>query len=333
MQKYQKLGDFGDDGRSYGLATDTASQWFKELDGGVIAEAGYTVRAACEDYVQAKRDDGADSKADEIEARFKRYVYPEPIAKVALSKLRATHVAAWLRDRLQTALDQIKSDDERVLRAKRSTVDRDVTPLRAALNRAHDRGLIASDIAWRNELKALKSAGNKRDVYLTKADRKRLVAKAEPVVRSFLEALRLLPLRPGAVAQLKVRDFDARRSTLNIGKDKGHTRRITLPAKIAAFLAKCAKGKGADDPLIDYRGAVWNKDAWKKPVKQAVNAAKLPENVTAYALRHSLISDLVTAGTPLLSIAQLSGTSVAMIEAHYGHLHPQSGADALAGLV
>jgi hypothetical protein len=35
-------------------------------------------------------------------------------------------------------------------------------------------------------------------------------------------------------------------------------------------------------------------------------------------LRHSTITDLVTAGLPLLQIAQISGASVETIERHYG---------------
>ncbi len=49
-------------------------------------------------------------------------------------------------------------------------------------------------------------------------------------------------------------------------------------------------------------------------------------------MRHSVITDLVTGGLDLLTVAQLSGTSVAMIEKHYGHLRADHAAAALAGL-
>jgi site-specific recombinase XerD len=63
-----------------------------------------------------------------------------------------------------------------------------------------------------------------------------------------------------------------------------------------------------------------------------VTAAKLPQAATAYSLRHSVITDLVTAGLDLLTIAQISVTSVAMIERHYGHLRQHYAAQALATL-
>ena len=37
-------------------------------------------------------------------------------------------------------------------------------------------------------------------------------------------------------------------------------------------------------------------------------------------LRHSVITDLIRDGLPALTVAQISGTSIAMIEHHYGHL-------------
>ena len=49
-------------------------------------------------------------------------------------------------------------------------------------------------------------------------------------------------------------------------------------------------------------------------------AAQLPEGVTAYTLRHSVITDLIRDRLPAFTVAQISGTSVAMIERHYGHL-------------
>ena len=79
-------------------------------------------------------------------------------------------------------------------------------------------------------------------------------------------------------------------------------------------------------------GRAWNKDAWKHPIKDAARAASLPASVTAYTLRHSTITDLVVGGLDLLTVAQISGTSVRMIERHYGHLRADRAAAALAAL-
>ena len=66
-------------------------------------------------------------------------------------------------------------------------------------------------------------------------------------------------------------------------------------------------------------------------MKDAVSAAKL-RGCTCYTIRHSVITDMIHTGTDPLTVAQLSGTSVLMIEKHYGHLTHDHARDALARL-
>lgn len=80
-------------------------------------------------------------------------------------------------------------------------------------------------------------------------------------------------------------------------------------------------------------GIAWNKDAWKDPLKLAAQKAGLPAETVAYSLRHSVITDLVHGGLDLLTVAQISGTSIAMTEKYYGHLRGDVAAVALAKLV
>ena len=79
-------------------------------------------------------------------------------------------------------------------------------------------------------------------------------------------------------------------------------------------------------------GVTWNKDSWKKPIKAAVKLTGLPDSTTTYTIRHSIITELVTGGLDLLTVAQLSGTSVAMIEKHYGHFRAEHASKALEKL-
>lgn len=156
-------------------------------------------------------------------------------------------------------------------------------------------------------------------------------AEAAPFVR----ALCLLPLRPGAMAALTAGDFDNRTAELTVGKDKtGKPRRIQLPSEAARLLATQAEGKLPGAPLfMRGNGKAWDKDSWKLPITAAVKAAGLPATATAYTLRHCAITDLVRAGLPLLTIAQISGTSAEMIERHYGHLANDAAVKALGELV
>ena len=146
--------------------------------------------------------------------------------------------------------------------------------------------------------------------------------------------LALLPLRPGALAALLAGHYDRRLKVLKIGTDKnGKDRKIKLPDVTAELFDEASKDKLFTAPLLSRAdGKAWNKDAWKWPVKAAAEAAELPPGTTAYTMRHSVISDLVHDGLDLLTVAQISGTSVAMIERHYGHLRSDVAAGALARL-
>ena len=213
-------------------------------------------------------------------------------------------------------------------------MNRDMVPLRAALGQVLKAGAPNTDAAWQEALRPFKGADRRRELYLDRNERKQLVEVACDEAQPFIRALCLLPLRPGALAGLKVRDFDQRTRSLTIGKDKnGNPRQISVPQLIADFFAGQVKGKLPAAPIFARAGgAPWNKDAWKYPVKEAVSAAGLPGAVAAYTLRHSVITDLIRARLPILTVAQLSGTSVAMIEKHYGHLVRDDAEEALAML-
>ena len=88
-----------------------------------------------------------------------------------------------------------------------------------------------------------------------------------------------------------------------------------------------------DQPIFQRKNnKPWDKDSWKIPIAEAVVTAGLPPDTTAYTLRHSVLTDLVQQNLPLLTIAQISGTSVEMIEKHYGHLQSFAAFDALTAI-
>jgi len=170
--------------------------------------------------------------------------------------------------------------------------------------------------------------------YLDRDQRRALIENAAPDIAELLTGMALLPLRPGALAALNAGDYDQRLHTLKVGKDKaGKDRKLVLQGATASFLEKHSKDKAGNQPLIARAdGTRWHRDAWKGPIKDAAAAAGLPAETTAYTLRHSVITDLVVGGLDLLTVAQISGTSVAMVEKHYGSLRQTIAATALAKL-
>jgi integrase len=312
-------------------AKQDAEQWAETVEsGGVRAVELVTVTDACEAYLQERPGSIADGV-------FRRHVYSDLIAKVKLDKLRRHHLQSW-RKRLEQApalITRSKKGENRTKERAKSTVNRDMVPLRAALGRLLKSGAPNTDAAWQEALRPFKGADKQRELYLDRAERKRMIDASAADARPFIKGLCLLPLRPGALAGLKAGDFDKRTRTLTIGKDKnGKPRQITVPQVIADFFADQVKNKLPAAPIFSRAGGEpWNKDAWKYPVKDAVRTAGVPVAVSAYTLRHSVITDLIRARLPILTVAQLSGTSVAMIERHYGHLVRGDAEEALAALV
>jgi integrase len=328
--RLKALGDFGTlPGKEMFAAAKKQAEALAELveSGGEVRAKIETVADACKEYAKTRPEAGQ---------RFKRYVYADPLAKVKLAKLRRRHLAEW-RKRLEDApaLVTRNKDAEKIYRKRApSTVNRDMAVLRAALSKVLAPGAPNSEAAWQEALKAFRNADGQRTLYLDRTQRRKLLEKTDTEAAPFVRALCLLPLRPGALAALTAGDFDKRTSELTIGKDKtGKPRRIQLPAEAAKLLAAQAANKLPAAPLfMRNNGKAWDKSSWKLPVKAAVIAADLPDGTSAYTLRHSTITDLVSAGLPLLTIAQISGTSAEMIERHYGHLASDAAVKALGEL-
>ncbi len=307
-----------------------AEVWAATVEsGGELARDMVTVKDACEAYLKEKPNSIA-------EGVFRRHVYDDPIATVKLDKLRKHHLRSW-RARLEQApalLSRSKTGEKRWKERAKSTVNRDMAPLRAALGRVLTLGQPNTEAAWQEALVPYKGADKRRGLYLDKAERKRMIDATGADAKAFLKGLCMLPLRPGALAKLTAGDFDKRTRSLIICYDKNDIpRQISLPLVSADFFAEQVKNKLPTASIFSRPGGdPWNKDAWKHPIKASVIAAGLPSDASAYTIRHSVITDLVRARLPILTVAQLAGTSVAMIERHYGHLVRDDAEDALATL-
>jgi integrase len=328
--RVKSLGDFGTlPGKEIFTAAKREAEALAELveSGGEIRAKVETVADACRAYAETR---------PEAEARFERYVYSDPVAKVRLEKLRRRHLSEW-RARLEalpSLVSRNKGGEVRLRKRAASTVNRDMAVLRAALAKYLSPGAPNSEAAWQEALKVIPNANGRRTLYLDRSQRRKLVTEIDAEAAPFVRGLCLLPLRPGALAALTAGDFDKRTAELTIGKDKtGKPRRIQLPAEAAKLLSEQAKEKLPTAPMfMRANGKAWDKNSWKLPIAAAVEAAELPDGATAYTLRHSTITDLVTAGLPLLTIAQISGTSAEMIERHYGHLTSNAAVKALGEL-
>lgn len=343
---YKSLGDFAElpDHQRFDAAMSEATKIAGHISKGGITTPK-TIKDVCDNYEAHLRQTKTESAANDAARRFKGYVLKDlRFANLEVSKLTPAHMDSWRKKLVATPIKQgVRGSKRRPegyaldkLSKPRtiSTINRDMTPFRAALNLAFEEGWVTTDFAWRGKLKPIQDADKKRELYLDKFQRTKLIRAASPDLAQFLLGMATLPIRPGAIAQLKVGDFDKRLTTLRIKVDKTGSRTIKLPKTTSEIFMDATKGKLAGAPLFARAdGSAWNKDSWKYPVRDAATASEMPAGTTAYTLRHSVITDLVHGGLDLLTVAQISGTSVRMIEKHYGHLRGEVAAEALEKLV
>lgn len=199
---YKSLGEFGElaGHLRFDAATKAAQAWFDHLGrGGTAGDS--TVAEACTRYVKHLRAHKTERAANDAEARFKNYVLNKPkLALTELTKLTPLQLEAWRK-----ALKELptRSGSRRGELRSQSTLNRDMTCFRAALNLAYLDGLVTSDFAWRSKLRPIKNADRRRELYLDRAQRLKFIEKAPADLAAFLRGLCQLPLRPGALAKRK----------------------------------------------------------------------------------------------------------------------------------
>jgi integrase len=312
-QRYRSLGQATRE-FDYTRAKKAAEAWFANVDAEVSDDAP-TVAAVCREYVAELKADGRDRAKRDAEGRFKLYVYEDPIGKVRLDKLRASHVKNW-RQRIPGSL---------------ANQNRNLTALRAALNLAvHNRRVnSARAIEWRS-IKPHKHADKRREIFLDLKQRRALIAACNGALRDLVEAAALTGARPGELVKLKRSDFEARTGVIAFTGKTG-PRRVPLSPAAVDFFKRVAKGKLPGATLLPRPdGEPW--DRWFTEVREAAAKAKLPHGVTLYVLRHSWITEALRSGMSTLDVARLTGTSLQMIEKNYGHLVHDSARERLAGV-
>ena len=126
--------------------------------------------------------------------------------------------------------------------------------------------------------------------------------------------------RAGELTSARRASFDARTKSLAVSGKTG-PRTIPLTDAAVTFFAECAKTKLPNAFLLTRDdGRPWAHSDWDELVKAAAARAKLPPATCLYTLRHSFITQALLDGVSTLEVSKIVGTSLTMIEKHYGHL-------------
>jgi integrase len=312
----------------YDQAVEAARAWFKDMDAGItgVTEDGevMTVERACRRYVEDRRRVKGDSSANDADKRFERTVYGSDkrerdlLAGMKLSKVRAHHVSAW-RSRLQGLSN--------------SSVNRTMTALRAALLLAVNDGLAGAELALElRKVRQYKNASNRRSLFLDRVQRRQLIDASTGAARNLIEAAALTGCRAGELTNALCGHFDERQKALNVKGKTGQRAVLLAPAAVALF-KKLADGRETGDfLLVRDDGKQWQHSDWDDLVRGAAKAAELPPETVLYTLRHSWITEALMGGLSTLEVSKITGTSLVMIQQHYGHLVSSSASERLAKL-
>ena len=350
-RRYQSVGTADDvaeaDGEhvlSFAQGQDAARKWFADLarhDRGETKGGPYTVRECLDEYVawlQGHRKSGHDARY-----RVDTHIAPK-LGDIQCDRLTTAEIQKWLRDLANSpALLRSRKDakkrnvraldkgDADAIRRRRSSANRTLTVLKAALNRAWREGKVRSDDAWRR-VEPFEEADAARVRYLTVAEAKRLLNACDADFRTLAQAALVTGARYGELAALRAADFNPDSGTVHVRTSKsGKGRHIVLNDEGATLFNALTAGKpGSALVLTKADGSEWSKSHQARPMADACERGKVKPAASFHVLRHTWASLAVMAGAPLMVVARnLGHADTRMVERHYGHLAPSFIADAI----
>jgi len=212
------------------------------------------------------------------------------------------------------------STDEEI-RARRATINRNLTSLKAALNRAYaEDNTIANPEVWRS-VKRFGGVQAARPGFLTVEEAQRLLNAADKTsgFHDLVHAALLTGCRHSELCALKVGDFQHGKLHIRTSKS-GKPRVVRLTWEGVEFFEQLCIGRKMDETMLLNFGKPWTPSSQGKPMARACKIAGIV-HFSFHGLRHTWASLSIMNGMPLIVVAtNLGHKCTKMVEAHYGHL-------------
>lgn len=312
-QAYRSLGRVSED-FDFDKAKETAREWFKLRESG-ISDDVITVADACKQYVEDRKREKGAATAHDAEMRFKRTIYSNSMGALTLTKLRAPHMKDW-RHKLQLSP---------------ASANRNLAVLKAALNLSIRNRQVSRELETElRDVKPLKITNRRRTLYLDIDQRRALLAGCNGAARDLFEAAALTGSRAGELINATRRQFDARTGSMTFAGKTGSRTVPLLPQAVILFKRLAQSKLPTARLFMRDDGKPWAHSDWDKILREAAAKAGLPDGTCLYTLRHSFVTTAITEGMATLDVARLVGTSIAMIDRHYGHLVHSAARERLA---
>jgi integrase len=332
--------------RSFRQAQEVARSWWKACEReemGIAPDSGsYTVSAAIRDYFEARERRGSKGvKADRhaAEARIIPELGTIEVARLTTTRLRAWHAALAQSNKLvrtkstamKRATKALDVNDDEAVRARRSTANRILTVLKAALNYAYHETHAVSDGAWR-KVKPFREVDAAVVRFMTTAECQRLSNACERDFRGLVRGALLTGCRYGELTRMRTGDYNREAGTVTVRLSKaGKARHVVLNSEGQDLFDALTAGRSVREFIFRREdGGAWLASQQQRPLTEASAHAMIEPPATFHILRHSYASALAMRGVPMGVIAaQLGHSDTRMTERHYAHLAPSYVADTI----
>jgi integrase len=344
VRREEKLGDADDISDSDGIqildfsqALEAANRFFLTALTKATSESPrggpYTVADAVQDYLTSLENrDAADHQSAVYD--LTRNVLPF-IGEIKVNKLKRPRLEAWLtslaaRPRISTKKQKKNAKPEppkvltdEAIRRRRSSANRTLRRLCAALNRALKNGKVNTNpMNWK--LAPFANADSARAEFLTEAQQRIFVTACgdEPAFQDLVLAGLFTGMRFGELGRLLVQDFIPSSKSVYVAKSKsGKPRHVILDDEGVTFFSRLTANRGPNESLLlRDDGSVWKKGTTKKPMRRACKKSQIP-GMGFHQLRHSFATRLLTRKViPSVVQRQLGHRDARMMDEHYGHI-------------
>ena len=315
---------------SFKQAQDAARKWFARIQqGGGQEVVHYYVSNALDDYLNGFLGKDLQNTRLRIEAIVRPQLGQYDVTRLTPRIITDWHLAlAKTPARLRTAVGAAQNfrptaDTSDARRSRRSSANRILTILKAALNVAYRNEKVADDHAWRR-VKPFAKIDAPRLRYLDENESRRLVTGCNENFRPMVKAALLTGARYSELAALEVRDFDRPSRTLWLRETKaGKPRAVYLEGEGFQLVVHAIVGKSSSDLIFPRPdGKKWGAAHQVRLMFAACKAAGL-DPAGFHDLRRTYGARLARKGVPMAVIAEALGHADERItRKHYAHLAP-----------
>lgn len=291
---------------NFGQAQKAARRWFAKIDqNGDQKSRPYSVSNALDDYLEGLSGKDLENTRRRIEAIIRPQIGAHDTAKLTSRIITDWHLAlANAPARLRTAPGAVQNYRQTAntvdaRRSRRSSANRILTILKAALNAAYRNEKVVDDNAWRR-VRPFAKADAPRLRSLADDESRRLVNACNRSFRPMVIAALLTGARYSELTALEVRDFDIQSQSLRLRDTKsGKPRAVYLEVEGFQLVSQAIVGKSRNELIFPRPdGKRWGAAHQMRPMQAACKAAGL-EPVGFHDLRPTYGARLARKGVPM----------------------------------